>query len=61
MHYRREEVSRQQGFCAFDIKQNQDDIPPELHHYILASRNKPLPLVTFIQEKPEDPAENVWL
>jgi hypothetical protein len=61
MHYRREEVSRQRSFGAFDVKQSQDDIPPELHHYISASRNKPLPLVTFIQEKPEDPAEKVYL
>ena len=50
-HYRREEASRQQGFDASDIQQNQDDIPSELHHHTSAGGNKPVQSATVLFKK----------
>jgi hypothetical protein len=56
--YRHDEAPGQQGFDASGIKQSQDlDIPSELYHHTSSSRNKPLPLITFVREDPNHPAK----
>lgn len=58
-HYRREEGIRHETFDTSDGKQNQEEIPAELHHHISASKNHPLSIATFILENPGDPAKEV--